>query len=110
MTRSSKIFPGAGVGTTSVPGGVLLQKIFAQGSAFDYLKKFPGGLPGGDVGAWNLLIHNVNLQGILVIVMKTKTFTASAKQQKQLIVWNFLQNLFCVHRNFTELSNDSNYR
>ena len=37
-----------------LPRGRNFAKIFCPGGReFDYLKKFPGGQPGGDVGAWN---------------------------------------------------------
>ena len=37
-----------------VPGPGFRKNFLPGGSEFDYLKKFPGGQPGGgDVGAWN---------------------------------------------------------
>ena len=35
------------------PGSGFRKDFLSGGREFDYLKKFPGGQPGGDVGAWN---------------------------------------------------------
>ena len=43
------------------PGAGISQKCSARGQGnLTTLKKFPGGQPGGDVGAWNLLMHYAN--------------------------------------------------
>ena len=49
--------PGAAISQNfSAPGPQFRKTFLPRGREFDYLKKFPGGQPGGDVGDWNLLM------------------------------------------------------
>ena len=59
--RSTKLSPGAGILSIFLPRGLGFHKNFLLGGReFVYLKKFHGDQPGGggDVGAWNWLMHN----------------------------------------------------
>ena len=60
--RSTKLSPGAGFLSIFLPRGRNFAKIFCpEAGNLATLKKFPvPGQPGGDVGAWNWLMHKLS--------------------------------------------------